>query len=84
MLEQIRPLTAGLRQIADSILELLPSLIGVVLLLLVGWIVARLLRALTLRSAHTLNRGAQAIGLGSFARSLDAQGSPARALDSTI
>ena len=42
------------------------------------------MRALTLRSAHTLNRGAQAIGLGSFARSLDSRGSTARVLGSII
>ncbi|SLN63259.1 mechanosensitive ion channel family protein [Oceanibacterium hippocampi] len=84
MLDQIRPLAASLRQIADAFLQHLPSLISAILLLLVGWLVARLLRGLTLRSAHTLNRVSQAIGLGGFVRSIDAQGSTARVLASII
>ncbi len=84
MLEQMQPLTSGLQRIAASFIELLPSLISAVLLLLAGWILARILHALTLRSASSLNRGAQAIGLGGVARSVDSQGSTARVLASIV
>lgn len=84
MLEQARPLAAALRQLADSFVELLPSLLSAILLLIVGWLVARLLRALTLRSARTLNRGAQAVGLGGVARSASLEGSTTRVLASIV
>ena len=84
MLEQARPLVTGLRQIADSFMELLPALLTAILLLVVGWITARVLRALTLRSAHSLNRGAQAVGLGGFVRSTGVQGSTTQVLASII
>jgi len=84
MLEQARPLVAALRQIAGSFIELLPALLTAILLLVVGWIVARILRALTLRSANTLNRGVQAIGLGGFVRSTGVQGSTTKVVASII
>ena len=46
MLEQARPLVTGLRQIADSFMELLPALLTAILLLVVGWITARVLLSL--------------------------------------
>ncbi|MEQ9641540.1 MAG: mechanosensitive ion channel [Alphaproteobacteria bacterium] len=84
MLEQARPLTAALRQLADSAIELLPSLLMAILLLVLGWVVARVLRAITLRSARTLNRGAQAVGLGGFVRTASLEGSTTRILASII
>ena len=84
MLEQMQPLTSGLQRIATSFIDLLPSLISAILLLLAGWIIARILRAITLRSANSLNRGAQAVGLGGVARSVDSQGSTARVLASIV
>mgnify|MGYP000436147574 CR=1 FL=1 len=84
MLEQTRPLVDGLKQLAGSFMELLPAILIALLLLVVGWIVARLLRALTLRSAHTLNRAAQKVGLGGVVRTAGMQGSITHVLASII
>ncbi len=84
MLEQTRPLAAGIHQMADSFLAMLPSLLFAIVLLVVGWLVARLLRALTLRSARTLNRGAQALGLGGWLRNVHLPGTTTQVLASII
>ncbi|MFC3230730.1 hypothetical protein ACFOGJ_26015 [Marinibaculum pumilum] len=84
MLEQTRPLADGIAQLADSIVALLPSLLSAIVIVVVGWLVARLLRALTLRSAHTINRAAQAIGLGSLMGSARLPGSTIQVIASVI
>ena len=84
MLEHTQPIVTGLRNLLDSFLEMLPAILTAILLLFVGWIVARLLRALTMRSAQTLNRAAQAVGLGGVVRSAGMQGSITHVLASII
>jgi small-conductance mechanosensitive channel len=44
-------LTDATSELLDRSVDLLPSLLGAVLLILVGWLLARLLRALTVRAA---------------------------------
>lgn len=84
MLEHAQPVMTGLRQVAGAFLDLLPNLLTAVVLLAIGYLAARILRAFTLRSARTLNRGAQAIGLGGLVRSAGVQGSAAQVLASII
>lgn len=83
MLEQAQPFAASVRAIVDAMVGLAPSVISAVLLMLLGWLVARGLRALTLRSGRTLNRGAQAIGLGGVARD-GVRGSTTRVLGNVV
>ena len=52
----IGELDAAARRLLGRFVEFLPDLIGAVILLLVGWITARLLRAGSLRLAHLTNR----------------------------
>lgn len=84
MLEQTRPLTDGLAQLASSVVSILPALLTALALMLVGWLIARLLRALTLRSARTLNRGVQAIGLGNLAHEIGSHQPTIRVLASIV
>jgi small-conductance mechanosensitive channel len=84
MLEHAEPIVSGLKQIADSFIELLPALLSAALLLVIGWLVARTVRAITLRSAKTLNRGAQALGLGGLVRTIGSEGSTTKVLASVF
>lgn len=83
MLDQARPFAASVQGIAEAMLGMAPSIISAILLMLFGWVVARILRALTLRSGRTLNRAAQAIGLGGVARE-GVRGSTTRVLSNVV
>jgi len=49
-------LGAALRQFAERAGQYLPSILGAFLLLLIGWVVARVLRSLAMRSAVVIDR----------------------------
>lgn len=84
MLEHTRPLATALQQLAESFVGILPSLFSALVVLLVGWLLARLLRALSLRSVRTLNRGAEAVGLGGAIRNIGLQESTTRVFAGVI
>lgn len=84
MLERARPFADGMRQIVDSIAQYAPTMLSAVLPLLLGWLLARLLRGLTLRSGHTLNRAMQALGLGGVAAAAGARGSTAQVVANVV
>jgi len=54
--EWFAPLSRAMNELAGRVLEYLPSILGAVLLLVIGWLVARLVRAWTARSLARLNR----------------------------
>jgi small-conductance mechanosensitive channel len=54
--EWLASLSRPVAELARRGLEYLPSVLGAVLLLVIGWLVARLLRSWTVRSAARLNR----------------------------
>ena len=49
-------LSASLAQIVERVTLYLPSILGAFLLLLVGWVVARVLRSMAIRSAVLIDR----------------------------
>ena len=63
MLDKTQPILSDFSRLYSEILSLLPQIVAAAVLLLVGWLVARLLRALTIRSAGLMNRGLARIGL---------------------
>jgi small-conductance mechanosensitive channel len=58
------PLTDAISRVADRIIELLPSYLGFFALLLIGWVVARLLRAVTVHiTSRAMGRLARTDGI---------------------
>jgi hypothetical protein len=62
MLDQANPIVSDLSRVTQEILGILPELLAAGALLFLGWIVARVLRGLTVRSAGLLNRGIASVG----------------------
>lgn len=62
MLEQTNTLLGALSRPLSRLIEILPDLLAALVVLLIGWLVARLLRVMTLRSAGLINRGLQHAG----------------------
>ncbi len=69
MLQQTQPLLSDFSRITSEIIGFLPEIGAALLLLLAGWILARLLRALVVRSAGLFGRLLQRIGLARRAES---------------
>ena len=63
--DQSSPILDAVQRLIHSAVEFLPQLSVAILVLVVGWIVARLLRALTLRLAKGADRLARSAGLTS-------------------
>lgn len=57
------PIVAASTRMVQSFLEYLPQFIGAVATLVLGWIVARLLKALTIRVASSFDRVVEFVGL---------------------
>ncbi len=68
MLDQANPIVADFSRILQEIVGILPAVLAAIAILLVGWIVARVLRSLTIRSAGLLNRGIASVGERAGAR----------------
>lgn len=68
MLEFVQPFADDIQAIVKSLIGLAPAIVGAVLLMLVGWIVARVLRSVVMRSGRTLSKIAQSAGLTTFVR----------------
>ncbi len=58
------PILAASSRLFQSILNFLPQLLGAIAILILGWIVARLFRSLTLRLLQSLDRLSGMFGLG--------------------
>ena len=52
----VQALTGGVSSITDHVLSYLPNIVGAIALLVVGWLLARLLRVLTWRTARLLDK----------------------------
>lgn len=63
MLDRTQPILSDFSRLYSEFIGILPQLVAAVLLLLVGWLIARLLKALTIRSAGLMNRALVRIGL---------------------
>jgi hypothetical protein len=62
MLDRAHPIVADLTRILREITGILPEIIAAIVVMLVGWVLAKVFRALTLRSAGLLNRGLGSLG----------------------
>ena len=60
------PIVAASMRMAQGFLEYLPQLIGAIAILILGWIVAKFLKALTVRLANSFDRMSSLLGLGSI------------------
>ncbi len=59
-------LTSGMSTVLDHVLAYLPNIVGAIALLIVGWLLARLLRVLTRRTAMLFDKGlSRLVGPGS-------------------
>ncbi len=58
------PIIAAWSGMVQRLLEFLPQLVGAVVILVVGWLVARITRALTVRLAKSFDRVSNFLGLG--------------------
>lgn len=56
MSDQAGPIVAELKGIADRFFSIVPELVAALAILIVGWLIARLLRAVTVRFAGIANR----------------------------
>jgi len=63
MTNQASPVVADLWRISDRIVDTLPELLAGLAILLIGWLLARLLRGLTVRFAKVANRMITAFGV---------------------
>ncbi len=52
----VKALTDGMSTITDHVLSYLPNIVGAIALLIAGWLLARLLRVLTWRTARLLDK----------------------------
>jgi hypothetical protein len=68
MLDQANPIVSDFSRILREVLGILPEVLAAGAILLLGWIVARILRGFTIRSAALLNRGIASIGQRTGAR----------------
>ena len=64
MLDSTQPILSDFSRIYSEVIGILPQLAAALLLLLVGWLIAKLLRSLTIRSAGLMNRALVRVGLG--------------------
>ncbi len=62
MLDRAHPIVADFSRIVGEIIGILPEILAALVVLIIGWITARILRALTRRSAGLLNRGISSFG----------------------
>lgn len=60
------PIIAATSRMLENFLEYLPQLLGAVTILIIGWIVARIARAITTRVAKSFDRLSNLVGLGKF------------------
>jgi small-conductance mechanosensitive channel len=60
------PIVAASSRMLQGLLEYLPQLIGAVLILLLGWLIARILRSLTIRLANSVDRLSGVLGLSNL------------------
>lgn len=70
MIEQTEPILSDFSRMSAELIGILPEVLAALTLLLIGWLAARLLRALVVRSAGLMNRGLARIGV---LRSADGQ-----------
>ena len=63
MTNQARPIVDELTRVAERLFGILPELLAAIVILLVGWLIARLLRALTVRFAGVANRTIARLGV---------------------
>lgn len=68
MLDRTQPIVSDLSRVFQEIVGILPEALAAALILLAGWIIARLLRALTIRSAGLLNRSIASLSARAGAR----------------
>ena len=62
MPDQTDPFIGNLSQIVNEIVGILPQLLAAFVVLLLGWLIAKLLRAFTMRSGGFLNRSIHSVG----------------------
>ena len=60
------PIIAATSRMLENFLEYLPQLLGAIAILIIGWIVARIARAITTRVAKSFDRLSNLVGLGKF------------------
>lgn len=60
------PIIAATSRMLENFLEYLPQLLGAIAILIIGWIVARIMRAITTRIAKSFDRLSSFVGLGKF------------------
>lgn len=63
MLDRTQPILSDFSRLYSEVIGILPQLVAALLLLLVGWLIAKLLKALTIRSAGLMNRALVRVGL---------------------
>ena len=63
MTDQTGPAVADFWRLSDRIVDTLPELLAALAILLIGWLIARLLRALTIRFAKIANRMITRLGV---------------------
>lgn len=68
MPERAQPIVSAFTRLIDEIVGVLPEMMVAAALLIAGWLIARLLRALTMRSADLINRGLAGLGVRLRAR----------------
>lgn len=83
MLEYVQPFADDIQAIIRNLIALAPAIVGAILLMLLGWIVARILRSLVMRSGRTLSKVAQSAGLATVARD-GVRGSTMRIVGSVV
>lgn len=62
MFEKASPIVTDLSRVLQEIIGILPEALAALVVLLIGWLVAKAMKILTLRSAGLLNRGLAALG----------------------
>jgi len=68
MLDRTQPIVSDLSRVLQEFLGILPEAVAALVILVAGWLAARLVRTLTLRSAGLLNRSIATIGARAGAR----------------
>jgi len=64
MSDQAAPIVAEFSRVAERLFSIVPELLAALAILVVGWLIARLLRALTVRFAGVANRTIARLGIG--------------------
>ena len=63
MLNRAEPILTDLTRILREITGILPEILAAIIVMLIGWLIAKLLRKLTIRSAGFINRVIAALGV---------------------